>query len=274
MLAVPGQLPGPARTAARVTKGDQVRFVVQYGTGPAEFTGRITRVWDKGATLAGRPRRMARIASGGKYYERNVDDLALIRTATVGPEVPPPPGFTKTRWELADDHAAADLVTLGFTDEAARRILDSADSAPRCAVLGHVGGLAVEVVRRSGGDDVTARPAWPEPSLSDLARKYMRAPGQVTLAEYRRLREAGMVTAVGQLRPDDAPAALRTARETGTWWRPGWPRGRLRTGPGTRLSAGIATGTAIRPYEPAPSIHAGASSRHARSAGWQHCGPG
>lgn len=86
----PANSVGPARAAARVAKGDQVRFVVQYGTGPVEFTGRVTRVWDKGATLAGRARRMARIASGGKYYERNVDGIALIRTATVGPEVPPP----------------------------------------------------------------------------------------------------------------------------------------------------------------------------------------
>ena len=206
----PANCAGPARTAARVAKGDQVRFAVQYGTGPVEFTGRVTRVWDKGATLAGRPRRMARIASGGKYYERNVDDLATILTATVGPEVPPPPGFTKTRWELAIDQAASELVTLGFTDEAARRLLDGADSTPRCAVRGRAGGLDVEVVRQaSGGYDVTARPtdaeAWPEPSLSDLARRYMRAPGQVTLAEYKRLRESGMVTADGQLRSDDAP---------------------------------------------------------------------
>lgn len=205
----PANSAGPARTAARVTKGDQVRFVIRYGTGPVEFTGRVTRVWDRGATLAGRPRRMARVASGGKYYERNVDGLALIRTATIGPEVPPPPGFTKTRWELAGDQAEAELVTLGFTDEAARLILGSADSIPRRAARGHVGGLAVEVIRQSGGYDVTARPAhaeaWPEPSLSDLARKYMRAPGQVTPAEYKRLREAGVVTADGQLRPDGAP---------------------------------------------------------------------
>ena len=55
----------------------------------------------------------------------------------------------------------------------------------------------------------------PEPSLSDLARKYMRAPGQVTLAEYKQLREAGMVTDDGQLRPDDDPDAA--ADGEGNW---------------------------------------------------------